>query len=247
MSKKFIFRDTTLLMVGGHEGWLEMEKNQYQVGETIQARFKWGHNMQTDGLCAREGLSAFLIDAAGEKEELDLFPGDGLFYELSQVSPKEGVWELFVQHDGIISITQEGKHVWGSREEHPDARETLAFTQYAKSLVTVGEKLTDHTVNHSHTLDIIPLQMNELKTGQSLHYKVMFKNNPLIQTEITVACNGQNGYQSTVEKPDNNGKFKLVPEEQGNYLLLIRFMDEEDSVDGLYDKRSYTCVNTFTL
>ncbi len=178
MKEKFNFKDTTLLMIGGHEGWLELPKNCYDLGERVKARFKWGHNMKMDGLCSLSGLTAWLVNSREEKRKFNLVPGEGLYYEFSFLPEETGFMELLIQHEGIISITVDGKHVWGSRKEHPDAREALAFTQYAKSMVKVGSSLEDNFISSEKNLDLIPVEYGSIKIGDRASFQVFLKITP---------------------------------------------------------------------
>jgi uncharacterized GH25 family protein len=48
MSKKrnVTWRDTTDLIVYGHEGWLELTSSHGHEGGDFEVHLKWGHNMQ---------------------------------------------------------------------------------------------------------------------------------------------------------------------------------------------------------
>ncbi|MBF7082449.1 hypothetical protein IT084_05580 [Desulfallas sp. Bu1-1] len=52
------FKDTTHLMVYGHESWLELAGSHGHVGENVTVYLKWGHNMQVDGLAGKEEMKA---------------------------------------------------------------------------------------------------------------------------------------------------------------------------------------------
>ena len=43
-------KDTTHLLVYGHEGWLEEYPSHYHLGDPIMVKMQWGHNLAVDGL-----------------------------------------------------------------------------------------------------------------------------------------------------------------------------------------------------
>ncbi|MEW5919622.1 MAG: DUF4198 domain-containing protein [Bacillota bacterium] len=245
--KGFFIHDTTLRMYYGHEGWLEPARNNYQVGERANVCFKWGHNMEVDGICSLERLQAWLTDPALQKKPCTLLPGDGLYYELSLRGEGAGFYQLLVQHDGMLSITADGSHALGSRREHPSALEALAFTQYSKCLLKFGEAGAIPPFAKTN-LDLLPLDWEGLKMGTPAVFQVFFKDKALEQGEVTFARSGKEGSpRIDVVELGKDGKITVTPDLEGNYLLLVRHKDETDREEGVYDKRSYTCVFSFTL
>jgi hypothetical protein len=69
------FCDTTELMVYGHEPWLEVVGSDGRTGGSIEVHVKWGHNMQTDGLARKEGMTALVVAPGGDKQESALTDG----------------------------------------------------------------------------------------------------------------------------------------------------------------------------
>lgn len=244
----FHIQDTTLRMYYGHEGWLEQDRNYYEVGERANVRFKWGHNMEVDGLCALERLQAWLTGPDLQKTPCTLLPGAGVYYELSFRGDKAGFYQLMVQHDGMLSITADGGHALGSRKEHPNALEALAFTQYSKCLLKFGNDTVFVPEFAKTKLDLLPLDWEGLKTDSPATFQVLFKEKPLEQGEVTVVRSGKEApARIDVMELRKDGKITFTPDPGGNYLLLVRHKDETDRQEGVYDKRSYTCVFSFTL
>ncbi|MGI6078493.1 MAG: hypothetical protein ACOYCB_10110 [Fastidiosipilaceae bacterium] len=77
------WRDTTDLMVYGHEGWLELTGSHGHEGRDFEVHFEYGHNLQTDGLTRKEGLKALLVNPAGEVKEIALAVGGPEHYSLT--------------------------------------------------------------------------------------------------------------------------------------------------------------------
>ena len=49
-------KDTTHLLVYGHEGWLEEYPSHYHLGDPIMVKMQWGHNLAVDGLPNKDYL-----------------------------------------------------------------------------------------------------------------------------------------------------------------------------------------------
>lgn len=241
------FRDTTHLMVEGHEGWLEVNENISSPGERVNAQFKWGHNMQTDGLCSTEGLSAWIINPKGEKVQQALVPGEGLYYEMSFTPEEGGCYDLTVQKEAVYCITADGKYLPGSRKDNPQAEQGVAYTQCARCLVQVGNKEMAVPVTPPCNLLFSQLNQYNFQVGNELQVKVLFKGEPLGETEVIMARMGAGGYSSQVKSTDGEGLISIVPDLAGKYILVTRHMDEKDQEEGEYDKRSYTSVYSFTV
>ncbi|RJX24769.1 MAG: DUF4198 domain-containing protein [Dethiobacter sp.] len=241
------FRDTTHLMVEGHEGWLDISKNVYDIGEKVKAKFKWGHNMKADGLCSSEGLSAWITRPSGEKAAQNLIPGEGLYYETSFLSKEIGFYEILVQKEGMYSITRDGKYLAGSRKENPEADQAIAYTQYAWCPAQVGSTIRDIPACTGCNLCVLQLNHYDYQVGQDLHIKILFKAEPLPEAEVTIARMGADGYFSETKRTDSQGALIITPDSAGQHILIARYVDEKDKLEGEYDKRSYTSVFTFVV
>ena len=105
------YRDTTHLMVQGHEGWLEVNNTHYHAGAPVEVLFKWGHNMKVDGLCQKERLVAYAFDPEGTKRMLSINDRDEESYAISFMPEREGYYQVVVEQNGIVTLTVDGKHL----------------------------------------------------------------------------------------------------------------------------------------
>ncbi|GEM_PF-691494 len=238
------FRDTTDLLVYGHEGWLEFPRTHGHAGKKAEVFLKWGHNMQTDGLCRQEGLKAWVINPAGEKQELGIEDGFPDYYVLSFVPEMEGLYQVVVQLDDFYSIDIEGKFRHGSRREWPGAVESVFYTQVYRTIIPVGHNLTGVINPVGTIMEIGPREWIGWQAGSDLEIEVFLNNQAIAGQEVIIAWNGPDGYRSSVAMTDEKGVTTVNLQEPGQYMFLARTSFPEKVADS-HDKRSVT--GTVTL
>lgn len=238
-SSTAVFRDTTDLMVYGHEGWLECSHTHGHPGKKAEVLLKWGHNMQADGLCRKEGLKAWVINPEGEKAELDVAEGSPDYYLLSFVPEKEGLYRVVAQLENFYSIDIEGKHRQGSRRECPDAVESVAYTQIYSTVVPVGHGLTGNVCPAGTLMEIGPKEWLGWQAGSDLELEVSMNQLPMADQEVIMAVNGPEGYNSSRITTDKKGSARVNLQNPGKYLFLAR-TSFPDQVAGSHEKRQVT-------
>lgn len=238
------FRDTTNLLVYGHEGWLEFSHTHGHAGKKAEVFLKWGHNMQTDGLCRQEGLKTWVINPVGERQVLNIEVGSPDYYVLSFVPKMEGLYQVVTQLDAYYSIDFEGKFRHGSRREWPGAVESVFYTQVYRTIIPVGHDLTGVINPVGTIMEIGPRKWLGWQAGSNLEIGVFLNELAMVGQEVTVAWNGPDGYRSSVAMTDEKGVATVNLQEPGQYMFLARTSFPEKVADS-HDKRSVT--GTVTL
>ena len=67
-------KDTTHLLVYGHEGWLEEYPSHYHLGDPIMVKMQWGHNLAVDGLPNKDYLKHHIYAPDGTCAEASAEP-----------------------------------------------------------------------------------------------------------------------------------------------------------------------------
>lgn len=88
-------RDTTHLIVCGHEPWLEPAGSHGHVGENVTVYLKWGHNMQVDGLAGKGEMKALVVHPGGYRQWQEMTGGDG---RLTLQAGEPGRYLLIARH-----------------------------------------------------------------------------------------------------------------------------------------------------
>jgi len=232
-----------LLAESSHEGWLEVNKSHYHTGSSVEIPFKWGHNMQVDGLCVKDRLTAQVIGPKGETSDLNIKDCDGTHYIVSFVPEYEGYHQVVVEQNGIVSITADGKYVLAPKKDCINVRESIAFTQFAKAIVPVGHHLHGTVPVVGNALELVPQGGAHLATGDTLQVKVLYKGEALTGADVTLLYGGPlEGGEPVVVKTTPDGMAEFLLPRPGKHLVLVRHTDLGDVIEGQYDQRRFTAT-----
>lgn len=236
-------RDTTHLVIRGHEGWLDVSRVHYHPGAPVEVFFKWGHNMKPDGLCQKERLQAYLVDPEGIKENLNLYDHDDLSYALSFTPAKEGFYQVVVEQDGIVTVTVDGKYLLLPKKDCQFPLEAAAFTQYARAIIPVGHDLEGEVRPAGNALELAPLLWKTWRAGDRLRLHALFRGQPVAGVKITfVDGDSPDVGEPLVKETGEDGLVDFTLSESGRYLILARYVDETDAKEGYYDQRRFTAT-----
>jgi uncharacterized GH25 family protein len=244
--RNIIWRDTTDLMVYGHEGWLEMTSSHGHEGEDFEVHFKWGHNMKTDGLARKEGIKAWVVTPAGEEKEVLLADGSMDYYTLNFPTPVDGYYQLVTTNTGNFVLSKDGKHLRGTRREHPDAAQAIYYNQYAQVFVPVGHDIEGVPPRLDTPLEIIAPIWKQWRAGNIINLQLLFRGEPLDGVAVDMACNGPSGYRQWQEMTDSKGGICLTARDPGYHLMVVRHRVPEGKA-GVYDDTSFTATLWFMV
>ncbi|MDO9574093.1 MAG: DUF4198 domain-containing protein, partial [Candidatus Contubernalis sp.] len=200
-----------------------------------------------DGLCSSEGLSAWITKPSGQKEGQSLIPGEGLYYVLYFSAKEIGYYDFVVKKEAVYSIDAEGKYMAGSKKENPEAVQGIAYTQYSRCLVRVGNTEKEIPSGTHCNLCISQLAHYNYQAGNELQVELSFKDEVLPGVEVIIAGEGPEGSFSETKITDSQGILNITPVSTGQHILIARHVDEDDKKEGEYDKRNYTSVFSFTV
>lgn len=239
-------RDTTHLMVHGHEPWLEMATSHGHAGGIVEVYVKWGHNMQTDGLVRKEELKAFAINPGGKQEELALADGGPEHYTLRIYTPADGFYHVVARNTGDYVLDKESRYHPGTRREYPEAAHAIHYVQCAHAFVPVGHNLEGVPSQAGTELEMVPDIWKQWRAGDRIALQVLLRGQPLNISAVDVACDGPRGYQDWMVSADENGRIKLEVSEPGRYLVVARHQVQERG-EGVYDLLSLTATLGFIV
>jgi uncharacterized GH25 family protein len=248
MSKKrnVTWRDTTDLMVYGHEGWLELTSSHGHEGGDFEVHLKWGHNMQTDGLASKEGIKAWLVTPAGDARDTVIEAGGPEYYVLKIPTPVDGFYQVVTVNTGNYVLDQEGKYLQGTRREHPDAAKAIFYKQFAQVFVPVGHDLEGVPRQAGIPLEIVAPSWKQWHAGDKISLQIQFRGELLDGVAVDIAYNGPGGYQQRQEMTGADGQIKLTVTDPGYYLLVVRHQVPEGEAE-VYDDTSFTTTLWFMV
>jgi uncharacterized GH25 family protein len=246
-----IARDTTDLMVYGHEGWLEMTGSHGHVGSSTELLLKHGHNMKTDGQARRDGMTAVAVSPDGTRQDLAIEEGGDDHYLLRLSTPAEGFYHVYTTNTGNYCRDKEGKYLRGSRSENPDAAQAILFNQFAQAFVPVGHDLEGVPQRAGLTLEIAPAQWKQWRAGDKIALQVLFRGVPLDGIVVDMVYNGPDGYRQWQEMTGNCGcgcgqsSISIEAKGPGYYMAVARYQTPDE--EGAYDTLALTGTLRFTV
>lgn len=246
MKTKILFRDTTDLMVFGHEPWLEMGGSHAHAGEDMNLFLKWGHNMKIDGLARREGLTAMVIHPDGRNEEASVLDGGAEYYIVRINTPSNGLYHVVTRNEGNYVLDEKGTFQGGTRREYPDATKAVFYNQYAQTFVPAGHGIEGVPLHCGTTLEIRPALWKSWRAGDVISLGVYFRNEPLDGISVDIAINGPDGYLQWQDMTRANGALYVFAEKPGRYLVVARYSVPEGE-EGVYDELSLTATLAFMV
>jgi ABC-type Co2+ transport system, periplasmic component len=192
---KIKFRDTTDLMVYGHEAWLEMGASHAHTGEESTIYLKYGHNMKVDGLARREGIEALVVRPDGKSQAIRLEEGSAEYHLLKFTPAMEGLYNVVAKHPGNYAIDKEGKYHKGTRQDCPDAVKAVHYLQFAQTIVPAGHDLEAAPPAAGTPLEIKAGHWKSWRAGDVLEFTVLFRGDPLDGINVDLALDGPGGYR----------------------------------------------------
>jgi uncharacterized GH25 family protein len=241
-----IWRDTTDLMVYGHEGWLELTGSHGHEGKDFEVHFKYGHNLRPDGLTRKEGLKAWLANPDGEVNEINLAVGGLEHYSLTFPTISEGFYQVVAVNNSNYAISKGGKYLLGTRREYPDADKSISYNQYAQVFLPVGHDLEGVPRPAGIPLEIVAPSWKPWRAGDKISLQIIFRGEPLDGAAIDIAYNGPAGYRQRQIMTDAEGRINLTADDPGYYLIVVRHQVPESEV-GVYDEKSFTTTLWFMV
>lgn len=237
------FRDTTHLVIQGHEGWLEFRSSHGHHGSSVDVFFKWGHNMKVDGLCRREILKAYLVDPNGQKSDLEIGDPEEIAYRITFTPEQAGLYRPVVEANGITTVTVDGQYLSVPKKDCEFPLESVAFTHYASVIIPVGHDLEGEVQSVGGNLELLPTYWKPWSAGDTMDLQVKAKGSPAADTQVAL-INGmaEDNEEPVLKEADSEGKVAFTFEKPGFYLALVRYADNDDAQEGYYDRRNYTAT-----
>lgn len=244
--KDLLFDDTTSKMVYGHEPWLEMVESHCHAGERAELLVKWGHNMQSEGLCKKDSLTAMAVTPAGETTILAVEAGFSDYYVLHVPIPTNGYYHVVVQNTGDYVLDKDYQYYQGARREYPEAGHATHYIQYAQYFVWVGHGLESKPRLAGLQLEIAPVKWGPWRAGDELALEILLRGNRETDAVLDVAYANGVDYRQWKKIGDIDGRIILQPQDPGRYLVVARRQVQERQ-DGGYDSLSLTTTLSFLV
>lgn len=222
-----------------HNLWIEAPISARQ-GDEVACRVLFGHHFNVEGNLNPAEVNVWL--APPGEEMMPLTPrveGNGLTVQFRPESP--GTYTVLAGYRaGIWSITGDGQHLPGKRENYPhlSISQTVLYYHLAKTFIPVNGELT-WPGSFGQALEFIPLA--SLREGIEL--LVQHDGRPFAGAKVY--AQNRTGERSRVGRTDAEGKVLLVLP-PGDWLL-ITYAQDKPAGEAQYDGRLLTAVLTLRI
>jgi uncharacterized GH25 family protein len=238
-------RDTSHKVVYGHEPWLETAFTHCHQGHDAEVLVKWGHNMQPEGLIAKDYLQAEVIAPDGARTGAAVEDGGSEHHTVKVPVSSEGFYHLVLSNREYFVLDREYQYHEGTRKEYPEAAHAILYLQFAQVFIAAGHDLQGVPPRAETQLELVPATWQPWRVGDTIPLQAYFRGQPLDVTILDLACQGPEGYRQWKETADG-GILNFQPQAAGRYLAITR-REVQEGLAGEYDSISLTATLSFMV
>jgi len=223
--------DKMVLMVFGHEIWLEGMK---EKGNNVDIKLMYGHNMKTDGHVDPKRISS-VVYGPGRKKIVPDIKSKTDHHIVTFTGEKAGYYIPVVDLSPlVISKTKNEEYKQGPKKMYKDITYAGAFHQMAKKIVAVGE-VGKYTARHVHgILDILP-ENPQLAKGTDISMTLLYEGKPVKGVTVK-AVSKEEGKDLATGVTDAKGIVKFPITRKGTWMFIARHNDPSKAVEDEYDE-----------
>lgn len=234
--------DKMILMVKGHEIWLEKKKT---AGNNVEFGLYYGHNMTVDGKPEPKNILSTVYSPEKTRiiPELKSMKNSHTF-KFKALKP--GFYNAFVDMSpSIFSNLKTGGFVNGPKSMYQDVVYAGAWHQMAKTIISIGKDGAYKSESVHGILDIVPKDIN-IKVGKDIELTVYYEGKPLSGVEVK-AVSKKEGKEVGAAVTDNNGVVKFPLKKDGEWMFLARHRDPSKAVPDQYDEAVFVTTLSMEL
>ncbi len=232
--------DKMILMVRGHEIWLEASKVK---DKDVEVGLFYGHNMKVDGSPDPRNITPAVYSPDKNKFGLKVKVKKGS-QSLKFKAGKAGYYAVVADlSPETYSNTKKEGFKAGPKNMYKDVVYAGAWHQMAKTIVAVGTG-GKYVAEPLHgILDIVPRDPR-LKVGNDLELTVYYEGKRLPGAEVRAVSKAE-GKEMAAVTADKDGIARIPVSAAGPWMFLARHRDPAKGVPDLYDEAVF--VTTLTL
>ncbi|MGQ9755468.1 MAG: DUF4198 domain-containing protein [Desulfotomaculales bacterium] len=210
-----------------------------QQGDRITCRIFFGHHFHPEGALNPETLVVWMVPPGQDK--ILLHPEASANSAIVEFTPQlKGTHTILAAYTaGIWSITRDGRHLPGARDNYPDTPvlRTVLFEHFAKTFIPVDEEIR-WPGSFGLDLEIVPLSY----VGDELELLVQCGGRPLRGAKIYAQNRTED--RSRIARTDAEGKALMILP-SGEWAIIAHAQDKPVTEIDRYDERLLTAVLTF--
>jgi uncharacterized GH25 family protein len=232
--------DKMVLMVKGHEIWIEKPKIK---GDTVEFGLCYGHNMAVDGSPDAKKI----LSAVYAPDKTRIIPAlksgkNGHSFKFKAIKP--GIYTAFVDMSpAIFSNTKKEGFKDGPKRLYKDVVYAGAWSQMAKTIFVVGENGGYKAETVHAVLDIVPKEISA-KVGKTVELTVYYEGKSLPGIEVK-AVSKKEGKEMASVITDKDGVARVPITNDGKWMFIVRHRDPSKAVQDQYDEAVF--VTTLSM
>jgi uncharacterized GH25 family protein len=232
--------DKMILMVRGHEIWLEASRIK---DKNVELGLFYGHNMAVDGCPDPKNIAPAVYDPEKKKIVPDIKSKKDQ-HRLKLKAEKDGYYTAVVDLSPVTySNTKKEGFKTGPKNMYKDVVYAGAWHQMAKTIFGIGENGKYRAESVHGILDIVPKDVKP-KVGKVLELAVYFEGKKLPGVEVK-AVSKKEGKEMAAVTADKEGVAKVPIKAEGPWMFLVRHRDPTRAVADQFDEAVF--VTTLTL
>lgn len=221
-----------------HNLWLNPGDYYPEVGSTVDIGIGWGHK-----------YPASRIDQEvkeGRVQEIQAVDPDGRTIHLTKVSP--ALYQLRIQKagaylvtakikPGVFTMTAEGRK-WGDKKSVANPIKCTNFHIEAKTVIIAGGEEKNLGQPAGQPLEVIPLtNLHNLRSGDKLKVKVLYKGNPLPDAKVRATYAGFEAEDIAPHATSQKGR-----QDGGRHFPVETVTDDQGRAIVQVDKAGYWMI-----
>lgn len=232
--------DKMILMVRGHEIWLELSSVK---DRNVELGLYYGHNMAVDGSPDPANFAPLVYDPE-KKKITPAVKSKKDMHSLKLTAEKAGYYTAVVDlSPETYSNTKKEGFKSGPKSMYKDAVYAGAWQQMAKTIVGVGASGKYAAEPLHGVLDIVPKDARP-KVGKDLELALYYEGKRLPGIDVK-AVSKKAGREMAEATTDKNGVVKIPVSAEGPWMFLARHRDPAKGVPDQYDEAVF--VTTLCL
>jgi len=232
--------DKMILMVRGHEIWLEASKIK---DKNVELGLYYGHNMAVDGSPDPKNITPAVYGPDKKKISPEIKSKKDM-HSLKLKADKAGYYTAVVDlSPETYSNTKKEGFKAGPKNMYKDVVYAGAWHQMAKTIFSVGTNGKYVAESVHGIFDIVPKDVVP-KVGKDLELTVYYEGKKLPGVEVK-AVSKKEGKEMVAVTTDKDGVAKVPIMAEGPWMFLARHRDPAKGVPDLYDEAVF--VTTLTL
>lgn len=232
--------DKLLLMVFGHEIWLESMKGN---GTKADIKLMYGHNMKTDGHVDATRISS-VVYGPGRKKIVPDIKTKTDHHIVSFTGEKAGYYISVVDLSPlVISKTKNDEYKHGPRKMYKDIAYAGAFHQMAKKILPLGD-VGKYNPRHVHgILDLVPATPT-LVPDKEVSLTILYEGKPVKGVTVK-AISKKEGKDVASAVSNAKGIVTFPISKNGTWMFIARHNDPSKAVKDEYDETVF--VSTLVM